>query len=299
MDSRTGKSIRLGRLLDPISNRTIVVAASHGVLTGAPSGLKTVEAMKRVFNQLDGANGLMVAPGTVRQVEETFVGRGRPSLVVHVDWKSHGRRLLTPGEDGISEGTLASLATIDEVAAAGADAVMSYLYVGHRDNDLERREIERNARLAADCARLGIVLIIEPRAVLDYKEHTQVANAELLSWYCRMSAEIGADIVKCIWPGSESAYAEIVANTTVPIVLAGGPAGDDKIEETMQLARDTVTAGGNGVMFGRRIYSSESPAAVLAGLSAVIHHDAPASEGVRIFRELIASGNNGIDKNET
>lgn len=285
MDARTGKKIRLGRILNPNSGRTIVVAASHGVLTGAPSGLRTVPEMLRVFDQLGGANGIMVAPGSVPHIEQTFVGRERPSLVVHVDWKSHGRPLLTPGEAGISEGTIASLATIEEVSAAGADAVMSYLYVGHNDNDLERREIERNARLAADCARLGIVLIIEPRAVLDYKDDSYVSNAELLAWYCRLSAEIGADIVKCIWPGSTEAYAEVVARTTVPVVLAGGSAGDDRILETMTLARSTVVAGGAGVMFGRRIYSSASPAAVLAGLRRVIHDGGTADEGVEAFRE--------------
>ncbi|PDQ34157.1 MAG: hypothetical protein B5766_13085 [Candidatus Lumbricidophila eiseniae] len=290
MDSRTGKKIRLGRILDPASGRGIVVAASHGVLTGAPAGLRTVSDMKEAFGSLVGANGIMVAPGSVGLVEDVFVGRNRPSLVVHLDWKSHGRRLMTPGENGISEGTLASLATIDEVAAAGADAVMSYLYVGHRDNDLERREIERNARLAADCARLGIVLIIEPRAVLDYVDETQVANPELLGWYCRMSAEIGADIVKCIWPGDRDSYAEIIGNTTVPVLLAGGPAGDESIEETMQIAHDTVVAGGAGLMFGRRIYSSKNPSAVLAGLRAIVHDGAAAADGVAIFSETAAAG---------
>lgn len=285
MDSRTGKKIRLGRLFDQLSGRSIVVAASHGVLTGAPAGLKTTADMVRVFGQLAGANGIMVAPGSVRLTEEAFIGRDRPSLVVHVDWKSHGRKLFTPGEGGMSEGTLTSLATIDEVAAAGADAVMSYLYVGHRDNDLERREVSRNARLAADCARLGIVLIIEPRAVLDHRDLAQVNDPELLSWYCRMSAEIGADIVKCIWPGSLDAYGQVVASTTVPVLLAGGPGGDSDITATMTLAHCAVRAGGSGLMFGRRIYNSSAPPAVLAGLRAVIHGGATAKEGVEVFHE--------------
>lgn len=286
MDARTGKKIRLGRILEPVSGRTIVVAASHGVLTGAPSGLRTVADLRRVFGQLEGANGVMVAPGSVQLAEECFVGRSRPSLVIHVDWKSHGRGVLTPSEDGRSEGTVAQLATIEAVSAAGADAVMSYLYVGHRDNDLERREIARNAQLAADCARLGIVLIIEPRAVLDYRDISQVEDAKLLSWYCRLAAEIGADIVKCIWPGSLERYREVVENTTVPVVLAGGPASDDRIAETMNLARDTVLAGGAGVMFGRRIYSSTSPAAVLAGLRAIIHDGASAEDGVEAWEAI-------------
>ena len=73
MDSRTGKKIRLGRILNPVSGRTIIVAASHAVLTGAPKGLKSVSEMRNSFGQLSGANGIMLAPGSVDKVEEIFV----------------------------------------------------------------------------------------------------------------------------------------------------------------------------------------------------------------------------------
>lgn len=39
-------------------------------------------------------------------------------------------------------------------------------------------------------------------------------------------------------------------------------------------------------MFGRRIYSSQSPAAVLAGLSAVVHEGATAKVGAKIFADM-------------
>jgi class I fructose-bisphosphate aldolase len=125
---------------------------------------------------------------------------------------------------------------------------------------------------------------------MDYTDETLVANPELLGWYCRMSAEIGADVVKCIWPGSRGAYEDVVSQTTVPVLLAGGPAGDDDVAETMRLAEDTVLAGGAGVMFGRRVYSSKRPSAVLAGLGAVIHDGATAAEGLSLFHDLSSQG---------
>jgi class I fructose-bisphosphate aldolase len=285
MDSRTGKKIRLGRILNPVSGRTIIVAASHAVLTGAPKGLKSVSEMRNSFGQLSGANGIMLAPGSVDKVEEIFVGRDKPSLIIHMDWKSFGRPIFTPGTSGISEGNIAQLTTVENAASCGADAIMTYLYVGQKDNKLEKEEIERNARLADECTKYGIALIIEPRAVDDYIDKTQVENPDLLSWYCRMAAEVGADIVKCIWPGDAKSYEKVVSSTTVPLVLAGGSAGDDRILETMELAEMSVKAGGAGVMFGRRIYSSASPAAVLAGLSAVVHENATAKVGAQIFSD--------------
>ena len=109
MDSRTGKKIRLGRILNPVSGRTIIVAASHAVLTGVPKGLKSVSEMRNSFGQLSGANGIMLAPGSVDKVEEIFVGRDKPSLIIHMDWKSFGRPIFTPGTSGISEGNIAQL----------------------------------------------------------------------------------------------------------------------------------------------------------------------------------------------
>ena len=286
MDARSGKKIRLGRILNPVSGRTIIVAASHGVLTGAPSGLKNNSDMKNRLGQLSGANGIMLAPGSVEKIEDIFIGREKPSLIIHMDWKSFGRPLYTPGTEGISEGNVSELTTVEHAVSAGADAIMTYLYVGQKDNKLEKEEIQRNARLAAECSKYGIILIVEPRAVDDHIDKSKVENSKLLSWYCRMAAEIGADVVKCIWPGDMKSYEKIASETTVPLVLAGGSASDDQILETMELAQMAVQAGGAGVMFGRRIYSSKSPAAVLAGLSAVVHEGATAKAGAKIFADL-------------
>jgi fructose-bisphosphate aldolase, class I len=287
MDARTGKRIRLRRLLEGGSARSIIVAASHAVLTGPPTGLRNVPEMRTSLGGLTGASGIMVPPGSVAKLEDIFLGRPEPSLVIHLDWKSFGRKVFTPGEDGRSEGRVGSLATIEEVAAAGADAVMTYLYIGQDDHELELREIERNARLAAECARLGIGLIIEPRAALDYKDTRLVTDGKLLAFYCRVAAEIGADIVKCIWPGSREQYEGVTSTATVPVVLAGGPGGEDP-HSTFTLAADAVAAGGSGVMFGRRIYTAAHPGAVLAGLRGVVFDDMSPDEAMSLYESRTA-----------
>lgn len=276
MDSRTGKKIRLGRLLDPTTHRGVVVAASHGVMSGPPSGLKTKAEITDVFTKLGDADGVMVSPGMIPLTEDFFVGRGRPGFVLHLDWKNHGRRIYTPGKDGRSEGVLAQLATMEEVAASGIDAVMTYLYLGQRDSTLERAEIERNARIVRDAERLGLAVIIEPRSALE-AEGDEAFSPEVLSLYCRISADIGADIVKVIWNGSLEKFAPVAETCYAPILVAGGPGGESP-EETYQLAADSIEAGAAGVMFGRRVFRADDPAAVLRGLKQVVHGDVPVSE---------------------
>jgi class I fructose-bisphosphate aldolase len=269
MDSRTGKKIRLGRLLDPTSGKAVVVAASHGVMSGPPAGLRTRREIEGVFEDLTGADGVMVTPGMLPMVEDFFVGRGKPALVLHLDWKNHGRRIYTPGKDGRGEGVLAQLASLEEVAAAGVDAVMTYLYIGQRDSRLERDEIERNARIVRDAARYGIAVIIEPRSALE-PEGEAASSTDVLSLYCRISADIGADLVKVIWNGSVEAFSPVVETCHAPVLVAGGPGGEDALA-TLQLAADSMAAGAAGVMFGRRVFRAERPAGVLAGLRAVTH----------------------------
>ncbi|MFJ8752441.1 class I fructose-bisphosphate aldolase [Streptomyces sp. NPDC102441] len=273
MDARTGKKIRLGRLVRPASGRAVVVAASHGVTSGPPAGLRSTAEIRSVFSKLTTADGVMVTPGMVPLLEDTFTGRDKPGLILHLDWKNHARGIYTPGADGRGEGVLAQLADLEAVAAAGVDAVMTYLYLGQRDTRLERAEVERNARIARDCERLGLGLIIEPRSALE-GDDPDALSAKVMSMYCRISADIGADLVKALWPGSPEAFAEVTESCYVPILLAGGKGGDDPLD-TLALAHDAVTAGGGGVMFGRRVFRAEQPERVLSALHAVVHDGDP------------------------
>lgn len=276
MDSRTGKKIRLGRLLDPSDGRGVVIAASHGVMSGPPSGLETRAEIDSVFAQLGGADAVMVSPGMVPLLEDFYVGRNRPGLVLHLDWKNVGRKIYTPGQDGRSEGVLAQLATIEEVAAAGVDAVMTYLYLGQRDSTLERAEIERNARIVRDCERLGVAVIIEPRSALE-GDDPEALSTSVMSLYCRIAADIGADVVKALWSGSVESFQPVTETCFAPVLVAGGAGGEDRAA-TLALAEDSIRAGAAGVMFGRRVFRSDDPARVLAALAGVVHRGQSATE---------------------
>jgi hypothetical protein len=57
---------------------------------------------------------------------------------------------------------VATTATADEAAAAGAIVEMTFLYAGFDDPALERDEISRNAVMVRTCERIGILYMIEP-----------------------------------------------------------------------------------------------------------------------------------------
>ena len=265
MDSRTGKLIRLGRLFDRSSANSIIVAYSHGVLLGPIDGLEGLGEMQQMVHTLSEADGIMVAPGMVRWLEDGFIGRNRPSLVVHLDWTNFSRTTL-PYEQGAQR----SLGSVEDVAAAGADAVMSYLLLGNDDPEREAEEIARNAAIARACERLGIVHMVEPRHSLERRLPETKQDIDIMRLYCRISAEIGADIVKSIWPGSAEHMRAIVESCPVPVLVAGG-ARKEQVGEAIQLAQDAVSAGARGVVFGRNIYQSTDPLTTLSSLREVVH----------------------------
>ncbi len=265
MDARTGKKIRLGRLFDQRSHKTLIVAYSHGVLLGPQPGMRSLSEMKRMSMDLGRANGLMVAPGLVTPLEEAFIGRDRPALIVHLDYQSFSRNIM-PYEVGAT----VEMASIEQVIAAGADGVMTYLYMGYEDPQVEKLEIARNARLARDCEKWGTLLMIEPRSAREAGNPEDKSDSKILSLYCRVAAEIGADLVKCIHPGEEEALRTVIEGCTVPVLVAGGSRAE-RPDLAYARAQSAMRAGASGLVYGRNIYEAADPGAELGRYLQIVH----------------------------
>lgn len=154
MDSRTGKRIRLGRILRPQGRKRCGRGyVARSLDRPPPAGQRTRNEITRTFDALSAADAVMVALGMLRVVESFFIGRDAPGLVVEMDWKSWNRPIYTPLSQGRGEGTVASLTRVEDLVAAGVDGLMTYLYMGQLDQTLEREEIVRNATLARECER--------------------------------------------------------------------------------------------------------------------------------------------------
>jgi DhnA family fructose-bisphosphate aldolase class Ia len=265
MDARTGKKIRLGHLFNQTSHKALIVAYSHGVVMGPRPGMHSLDEMRRVSLSMGRANGLMIAPGLVTQLEESFIGRERPSLIIHLDYQSFSRDIMPYGE-----GATVEMAQIEDVIAAGADGVMTYLYMGYEDPEREKMEIARNARLARACERWGIILMIEPRSAREASNPADKTDPKILELYCRISAEIGADLVKCIHPGHEEALRSVIDGCTVPVLVAGGSRAE-KAEQAYARAESAMRAGAAGLVYGRNIYEASDPVAELERYLRIVH----------------------------
>lgn len=264
MISSTGKQIRLGRLIDPSTKTGIVIAYSHSFILGPQDGMESSARIEMTLANCESANAIMLPPGLISRYAATFAGPDKPGLVVHLDWTNFSQKVF-PYEQGAQ----VDVATIAEVVASGADAVMTYLLVGYDDPERDAEEIRRNARIARECEKWGVGLIIEPRYAQERKYPERKTNLEIMSYYCRVSSDLGADIVKCIWPGSVEGMAKIVESCPAPILVAGGARDASNPDGALTLAREVKESGASGMIIGRNVYQSPDPGKTLAQLRSI------------------------------
>jgi fructose-bisphosphate aldolase, class I len=158
-------------------------------------------------------------------------------------------------------------ATVEDAVRLGADAVGYTLYVG---TPAQPADFEQYRRVRADAVRLGMPLIvwayprgsaIEPKGGKD--------SFYAVDYAARTASELGADVVKVNFPhpektaGVKAPYEQpftsqqsidaVVrsANRTLVLVSGGAKAGD---EAMLDKARQSMTAGATGLIFGRNIW---------------------------------------------
>ena len=86
----------------------------------------------------------------------------------------------------------------------------------------------------------------------------------------RAGAELGADIIKCVYTGSTESFAEVVNGCPVPVVIAGGEKmGSD--EDIFTMVDGALKAGAAGVSIGRNAFQHRDPSKIITALSKMVH----------------------------
>ncbi|MDR1505763.1 MAG: hypothetical protein LBI67_01535 [Treponema sp.] len=265
--NQIGKELRMSRLLNPVSKRTIIVAYAHGVLLGPMKGMETNEEIRRQNETLRASDAVLVPMGFLPFCQDLFMGKDAPELLALYDWES----LTRPNEQlGYVEGAVESVTSIERVLAAGASGVMTYLFVGFDDPRTEANEMRRNYEVNELCQKYGLIHIVEPRIVTNKETGKDgTAKQNLMKLNTRMAAELGADFVKVVYPGTPERLKELQDISPAPLVIAGGSKISD--EEAGKMAEASVTAGTAGLVFGRNVFQAEDPAKTLARFRKIVH----------------------------
>jgi class I fructose-bisphosphate aldolase len=266
--ANTGKTIRLGRVLNPVTSRAAVVAFDHGLHLGAIPG---VEAPGPILEEMAeaGADAFLVSPGIARQYASVFTGRGAPGLILRLDWTNRWRAASTLGSE---EGRGCLLGTVEDAARLGADAVLVYVFFGYDDPMAEALQVSDVTQVAQACEALGIGCIIEPMARGLRVGEEDVYNPQYIAMGARIACELGADILKTDYSGSAASFKQVVDNAFRPILIAGGPK-TASLRDTLAMVAGALEAGASGMFIGRNVFQAPDPGRMMGVLHAMIHHD--------------------------
>jgi DhnA family fructose-bisphosphate aldolase class Ia len=245
-----GKQIRLSRILQH-HRRTLVVAFDHALILGPIAGtLDPAGQIKRLVEAR--ADAVLLNLGSVRYFAAAVSVGHVPGLIARLDWTTAFNESAAGSPNGFQT---CLVAHPEDALRAGADAVITFLFVGSSDAGFERKEVQRVGDLARECERLGIPLIVESLA-----RGGQVENPRTSKWlmlHTRMAAELGADVIKTEQAEDPASMREVVSACPVPILVLGGSrTGSD--EEVVSTVRAIVQSGAAGVFFGRNIFQSDN-----------------------------------------
>lgn len=227
-------------------------------------------AARRVPEMVEhGLDNVLVTYGQAKNFTEYFTGVG---LTLRVD-------VSTAMFDPSVPDNMPAFGVSDALRL-GADGVVIMNFPGAHN---ERPTNEFAARLAVEGDRWNVPFMCEALPY-GYPVTTPESNdAKVIAAAARFSEELGADIIKTRYSGTDEDKM-IAENCTVPVLALGGPKSDK--ETYFNFVNHVIAAGASGVAVGRNITQDPKPLAMVSALNALVHEDATGAQALKIYESL-------------
>jgi predicted phospho-2-dehydro-3-deoxyheptonate aldolase len=255
-----GKQIRIERIMNRDTGRTVIVPMDHGTTVGPIRGLEDMrQTVTHVVN--GGANAILMHKGMVQAGHR---GGGRDiGLIVHL---SAGTS-LSPDPN-----TKVSVCTVEEAIKLGADAVSIHVNLGATTDAEMVRDF---GQVSERCMHWGMPLV-----AMVYTRGPKIESefdVKHIKHAARVGAELGADIVKVNYSGATGSFREVIKGCPVPVVIAGG----EKVEtdqELLEMVAAALEAGAAGASIGRNAFQHADPEGMVRAISMMVHEGASVAD---------------------
>lgn len=262
-----GKQVRMERIINRTTGRTIIVPMDHGVTMGLVDGLID---MREAVNDMAraGADAVLMHKGLVRC---SYRSAGRDiGLIIHL---SASTALSTQANAKTLVGS------VEEGLKHGADGVSIHINLG---DPHEREMLADFGQVAEACDNWHMPLL-----AMVYARGPEVKNSfdpKNIAHCARVGVELGADIVKVSYTGSPETFAEVVENCCVPVVIAGGERMDSD-RAVLQMTYDSLMAGGSGISMGRNVFQHPRRVELVRALRAIVQENATVDQALELMGE--------------
>ena len=257
-----GKAIRMERIINRATGRTIIIPIDHGVAGGPPKGLENSKQLVCDMAQ-GGADAVLMNKGLVgfaHRHSGTDLG-----LIVQLSASTRLRH-------GVFLKTL--VCSVEEALTLGADCVAIQINLGCDDED---RMLADFGKVAESCNKWGMPLLARISA---RSPHISDSYApEVIAHCARLGAELGADIVMVSYTGDRESFAQVVDACPAPVLIAGG----ERLRSTKQVLErvyDALQAGARGIAMGRNVFQHPARVQMIRALHSLVHEKRTVDEAL-------------------
>ncbi|MEE2748031.1 MAG: 2-amino-3,7-dideoxy-D-threo-hept-6-ulosonate synthase [Candidatus Thermoplasmatota archaeon] len=244
---------RLQRLLP--NGRGVWIPMDHG-LSGYPE-----EGLDRMDSVIDsiiagGANAIVCQKGVV---SHQFSRTGWNGFVCHVSASTaHG---------GQNSQFKVKIASASEAISRGAIGVSGQVNLGDEN---EPEMLLKMGELTSEAYQVGMPVLgmIYPRGPNLVSLPNDITGG--VAHAARIAYEMGCHAVKVPWTGNAESFRKVCEAVPIPVLIAGGPSSGS-FNETLEIVRYAMAAGGAGVCMGRQVFGAKDPEARVRALSEIVH----------------------------
>ncbi len=250
-----GKSVRMERIFNRNTQKTIIVPLDHGVSVGPIFGISDLrDTVNKVAE--GGANAVLMHKGIPRRSHR---GTGKDiGLIIHLSASTD----LSPYPNAKT-----LVGSVEDAIRLGADAVSVHVNIG---DESERNMLTEFGQVASIADSWGIPLL-----AMVYARGPKVKDGydpEVVSHCARLGEELGADVVKVVYTGDPVSFRQVVEGCCIPVVIAGGPRMEN-LRDIVTMVHGSMEAGAAGLSVGRNIFQAENPTLLVKALHNVVHEN--------------------------
>lgn len=256
-----GMRNRVARMFPGASGNTVMLAVDHGYFMGPTHRLE--DARATIAPLLAHADAIALTRGILRTSVPTST---QTPIVLRV---SGGATVL---QDDLSDESITT--AVRDAVRLNVSAVAMSVFVG---SPHEHQSLVNLSRLVDDGEDAGIPVM----AITAVGKELEKRDARYLALACRVSAELGAHLVKTYYCDG---FEKVVEGCPVPLVVAGGPKLDND-RAALELAHRAISEGAHGIDMGRNIWQSDHPVAMLKALRSIVHERASVRDALELLEE--------------
>jgi len=255
-----GMKNRLGRIFNPKTGRTVMLAIDHGYFQGPTTGLERIDL--NILPLVPYADTLMLTRGILRTMVPPSISQ---SIVMRVSGGTSILKELSNEEIAVD---------IEDSIRMNVCAMAVQVFIG---GEYERQSIINMTKMVDQGLRYGI-----PTLAVTAVGKDMARDARYFRLATRICAELGAHYVKTYY--IDEGFETVTASCPVPIVMAGGKKIPER--DALTMAYNAVQQGASGVDMGRNIFQSESPVAMIKAVKAVVHENETPQKAFELYNTL-------------